>query len=237
MRIAAGGAGRGGPSRMGMLAGVVAPGVIAVEAISGAPVEPLLPEEAAALGVVADGRCREFTAGRSCARQALAALGAPRVPILRGASRQPLWPEGVAGSITHCAGYCGAAVAWRDRFLSLGIDAEPHAPLPAGVIDKVALPAEREWLSARAGSGIAWDRVLFSAKESIYKAWFPVTGRWLGFKDASVRFEPDDGTFEARLAAPAETPDGRRLERFDGRMRIADGLVLTCVSIPALPRS
>jgi 4'-phosphopantetheinyl transferase EntD len=215
-----------------MMAGIVAPGVTTAETLAFEHIDALLPEELTALGAAAEKRTREFAAGRSCARQALAALGVPAVPILRGSRRQPLWPEGVVGSITHCAGYCAAAAARRDRFLSIGLDAEPHAPLPEPIVKRVALPAEREWLHAQGQSPIAWDKVLFSAKESIYKAWFPLTGRWLGFEDASVSFDPDGGTFQARLVTPLEMSDGRRIDRFDGRMYVAFGFVLTFVSIP-----
>ncbi len=57
----------------------------------------LLPEEAAALGMVAEGPRREFTAARSCAHRALAELGVPVTAILVGPSREPLWPVGVVG--------------------------------------------------------------------------------------------------------------------------------------------
>ena len=215
-----------------MLAGIVAPGVMAAETLAFDDVDPLLPEELAALGTAVEKRRHEFAAGRSCARTALAALGVPSAPILRGPRRQPLWPDGVVGSITHCAGYCGAAVARRSRFRSIGIDAEPHVPLSEPIVRRVTLPAEREWLRAHADSPIAWDKVLFCAKESVYKAWFPLAERWLGFEDAHVSFDPDAGTFEARLLTPLDI-GGRRIDRIDGRMRIAGGFVLTFVSIPA----
>src|SRR5258708_8108427 len=56
-------------------------------------------------------RRREFTAGRNCARRALAQLGYPDFALLAGSHGQPLWPPGIAGSITHCDDYCAVAVA------------------------------------------------------------------------------------------------------------------------------
>jgi 4'-phosphopantetheinyl transferase EntD len=133
----------------------------------------LLPEEAAQLGWAVESRKREFTTARSCARRALRKLGLPATPILRGPKREPLWPPGVVGSITHF-GYAAAA-AMQLNVLTVGIDAEIDEELPAGVLDQVLVDEERARL-AGASRGTHWDMLLFSAKESIYKAWFPLSG-------------------------------------------------------------
>ena len=75
---------------------------------------------------------------------------------------------------------------------SVGIDAEPHDVLPNGVLDAISLPVERTEISALPG-GLHWDRILFCAKEATYKAWFPLTRRWLGFEDAHIAFDVDEG--------------------------------------------
>ena len=187
----------------------------------------LYPEEMAALGPAVDSRLREFTTARHCARLALRRLGAPETPILRGDKREPLWPDGVVGSITHCTGYRAAVVARPAEFSAIGIDAEPHDSLPRGVAGKVLDEAERAWLAA-APTGIHWDRLMFCAKESVYKAWFPMTGRWLGFEDATLTVEPNAGTFRADLRIVS-----RGLAAFCGRFLVADGLVLTAIVVPA----
>jgi 4'-phosphopantetheinyl transferase EntD len=191
----------------------------------------LLPEEAGSLGRAAPRRAAEFAAGRTCARRALARLGAGEPPILRGADREPLWPAGVAGSITHCAGYCAAAVARAASVRSLGIDAEPHAELPPGILERIALPEEARWVRARAGDGIHWDRLLFSAKEAVFKTWFPLTRRWLEFDGARIVFSPRAGTFAATLRVAA--PDAE-IGTLRGRFLVADGLVVTAIAVPAL---
>ena len=74
----------------------------------------------------------------------------------------------------------------------VGIDAEPHEPLPPDVAGAIALDEElvgRAELTA-ADSAVCWDRLLFSAKETVYKAWFPLTHRWLGFEQASITIDP-----------------------------------------------
>ena len=193
--------------------------------------DPLLPAEHAALGDVLERRRRDFARGRHCAHRALARLGVPDEPVLTGPDREPRWPRDVVGSITHCESYAAAAVALRADVAALGIDAEPHAPLPDGVLRHVAGDEERAWLHSVDGS-TCWDRVLFSAKESVFKAWFPAAGQWLGFRDAVVAFAPEEGTFRARLLVDGPEVGGRELRSFDGRFAVAGELVLTAVVVP-----
>jgi 4'-phosphopantetheinyl transferase EntD len=169
----------------------------------------LFPEEREHIVRAVAKRRIEFAAVRRCARRALQELGYPPVPIVPGEQREPRWPEGVVGSMTHCAGYCAAAVARSGEVSALGIDAELHAPLPEGVLDLISLESERAMLAElakREQRAVHWDRVLFSAKESVYKAWFPLTRRWLGFEQADIELRPD-GTFEAILLNTETTAD------------------------------
>lgn len=188
----------------------------------------LFPQERALLGRALPNRVREFAAGRACARRALGALGFPETAILRGPNREPQWPEGIVGSITHCTGYRAAAVARDREFLTLGIDAEPHHKLPAGIAERVLDDTERAWLATAPG-GIHWDRVIFSAKESVYKAWFPLARAWLGFDDATVSVAPATATFRAQLKVSPPAALGAAL---CGRFLVQDGLVLTAIAIP-----
>ena len=80
---------------------------------------------------------------------------------------------------------------------------------------------------------MCWDRLLFCAKEAVYKAWFPLTGRWLGFEQAEITVEPEAGTFRADLLVPGAAVDGRALDRFTGRWLARDGLLLAAVVVPA----
>jgi 4'-phosphopantetheinyl transferase EntD len=215
---------------------LVAPPVVAVStrALDAAPLHAL---ERAALGRAAPGRLAEFATGRGCARHALAELGLRTAAIGRGPDREPLWPAGAVGSITHCAGYCAAAAAPAARVAAIGIDAEPDAALPRGVLEMVARPEERAWLSERRGEGPAWDRLLFSAKEATFKAWFPLARRWLGFADARVVFDPPRGRFEVTLLVAGPSVGGRRLERLEGRFHAHDGLLATAIVLAASGQS
>jgi len=205
--------------------------VASAEMFTDPPDATLPPQEAAIVERVSDKRRREFTAGRECARIALGKLGVVPVPILIGERGAPQWPPGIVGSITHCDGYRAAAAAHASDVAAIGMDAEPDDPLPRGVLDVISLPAERARLAALAGEGpaVCWDRLLFSAKESVYKAWFPLTGRWLGFEDADVTITPD-GTFTARLLA--ELTETQPPASFAGRWLASGGLILTAIAVP-----
>lgn len=184
----------------------------------------LFAEEARSLGSAVEARRREFETGRACARQALARLGLPAVAIGGGPRGEPLWPAGIVGSITHCARYRACAVARAHDVRAVGIDAEPHAPLPEGALATIASAGERRAL-ARLDGGACWDRVLFSAKEAVYKACFSLTGESLGFEDAEILIDAHAGTFGARLRA------GAPLGEIGGRWIAQDGIVATAVVV------
>src|SRR4051794_18809035 len=189
------------PAGSGLL-GTLLPATVAVaEAFGDQPDISVFPGEEDLVATASEGRRREFVTGRRCAREAMAQLGLPPVPIRTGPRREPLWPPGGVGAITHCRGFRAAAVARAADLDGLGIDAEPHQELPPGVRDLVVAEGDEAMLRdlAAAAPGTHWDRVLFSAKESVYKAWFPLTGRWLGFEEASLAISPSAGTFTARV--------------------------------------
>jgi 4'-phosphopantetheinyl transferase EntD len=200
----------------------------------GDPNARLLPDEEFLVAKAVDKRKHEVANARTCARRALAVLGRPATPILRGAKGEPLWPAGVVGSMTHTTGYYAAAVAESAKIRSVGIDAETDGALPDGVLAHIAFGPELDRLAAlrRVDPGVWWDRLLFSAKESVYKAWFPLTGRWLGFEDAEIIVDPA-GTFDARILIDGTTVDGSApLTGLAGRWLVRDGLVLTALTVP-----
>jgi 4'-phosphopantetheinyl transferase EntD len=193
----------------------------------------LFPEEEEVVARAVEGRRRAFATARGCARLALAELGLPPAPIPRGEKGAPVWPSGVVGSITHCDGYRASAVARAREVIAVGIDAEPNGDLPRGVLPHVALAHEQAQVGelAAADSTVCWDRLLFSAKESVYKAWFPLARRWLGFEDALIDIDAAGGTFSARLLVPGPLVGGEALAGFEGRWMVRDGLVVTAIAL------
>lgn len=176
-------------------------------------------------------RRQEFTTARACAREALRRLGVPPQEIGTGAKGEPQWPRGVVGSITHCSDYRGAVVAHASQITTIGIDTEPNEGLPDGVLSAISLPEERTWVAklAEVEPDVAWDRLLFCAKEATYKAWFPLARRWLDFEEALVSVDPVAGTFEARLKVVGPDVHGVPLSGFSGRWAVRDALLLTAI--------
>lgn len=182
-------------------------------------------------------RTDEFTTARWCAHSALDGLGAASAPLGRGQHGEPQWPSGVCGSITHSQTYRAAVVAPTSLYLGVGVDAEPNSPLPRGVLNIVADAAERRQLVAAwiREPAVQWDRLLFSAKECVYKIWYPMTRRWLGFEHAELvgldidpRW-PDGsrtGGFRIEIRAGAERPT-MFPDEIRGRWLVRDQLLLT----------
>jgi 4'-phosphopantetheinyl transferase EntD len=209
-------------------------GVVYAELYEDPPNLEPLPDEEPLIARSVEGRRNEFVTVRHCARLALSQLGVAPVPILKGDKGEPRWPEGVVGSLTHTRGYRGAAVARSSVARSVGIDAEPHDVLPDGVLNAISLPAERREIGGLP-EGLHCDRILFCAKEATYKAWFPLTQRWLGFEDAHISFEVDAGSggtaggFVSRILIDPAARQGPPLTELSGRWAVSDGLALTAI--------
>ena len=217
-----------------MLESLFPPGVATAHASGDASADALPDVERQAVQGAIEKRRREFALGRTCARRALERLGVPAVAIPVAASRAPVWPGDVVGAITHCQDFAAAAVGRRSDFAGLGLDAEPALPpLDARLIRLICTPAEAAGLSRHPPfKGTDWARLVFSAKEAVYKAVAPGSGVFLGFHDVEVDFDVERATFRARLVGRPDPrlPDlGRLLGRFD----VKEGRVLTGVTLPA----
>ena len=199
----------------------------------------MYPVEVEQIGRAVESRRIEFAATRACAREAMSRLGVPAGPITRGGRGMPVWPAGVVGTLTHTGGLRAAALAPSGRVRSLGMDVEPHGPLGDGVLEAVALPEEAAWVRAAAGGmpSVHWGKLLFTAKEATYKAWYPLTRRWLGFADAHITLVPDrdddevvGGVLRSRiLVDPHAVDGGPDLVEFHGRWVVRDGYVASAI--------
>ncbi|MDX1495113.1 MAG: 4'-phosphopantetheinyl transferase superfamily protein [Longimicrobiales bacterium] len=210
----------------------------------------VLPEEAETVTRAVERRRVEFARGRSCARAALTAAGGPAVAIPVGEQRQPVFPSGFVGSITHCQGLVAAAVgrassgqgggiggptgegATNAGLAGLGIDAEEARRVTPDILDMVLTEFERRG-SSRAATPLDDDAgcVTFSAKEAVFKAVFPLTGEWLGFK--AVGLEVSGSTFAVAWTADSVgRATSERLGRLEGRWRRVGGLILTACWVP-----
>ena len=189
----------------------------------------LAPGEEAALAGAVPGRAREFTAGRVAARRAMRAIGLGDHPVPAGVDRAPIWPEGVVGSISHCAEHCVAAVASTGAWASVGLDIEPDAPLDEALWESVLRPEEIAWLVGRPTERRGrFARLIFSAKEAAYKCQYPLTRTLLDFDELAITVEP--GAFLATFQRPvAPFAAGAILA---GRWTAAEGALLTAITLP-----
>lgn len=207
------------------------PGVHVLTAeIGDAAIASLTPPEAACVARAVHKRRREFATGRFLARYALDHyFGIRDFDLLRADDRAPVWPSGVAGSVSHTDSRAWVAVVDASQ-ATIGIDGEGRAEMEPALWRMVFLEAEVEYLkdiepSERNRRAL----VLFSAKESLFKAQYPRTGQYLGFKAVCVRLcETGQIDYEFQVSAGAfQVGDVCK-----GRWR-DDGCVLTSAWIPA----
>ena len=180
-------------------------------------------------------RRREFRAGRVAAADALAALcpdlAAATVAI--GIDGEPIWPEGVVGSITHTSGLAAAAVANVSDVLALGLDAQQRIPDAriAAVLDQVCVEDEVDW--ARSAADLT---LVFSAKECLFKCLYPLARQYIDFTDARlVEVSPRARRFRIQLRVDVDNalPSGCSIE---GRFALHDRLTLTGIALPVNSR-
>jgi len=209
------------------------PEVIVIEATEAMWACPPTPAESRFIEKAVPARQKEFQAGRAAARAALRGLGVEGFDLLPGDRRQPIWPPGIVGSITHTAGYCAVAAGRSSQVLTLGIDAEQCEPLSPDLMRLICSAAEERMLRDRTGDSIGiWAKALFSAKESFYKAYFPETRTSLGFHDVAVELRPEQGTFRASLTRD-ELPALFGHRESGGRVAFRDGLICTALAVAA----
>lgn len=142
----------------------------------------LTPEETNGISESIVERRRASGAARIVARQLLGAIGFAPCPIPRSAAGAPIWPVGAVGSMAHDRRVAVAAVAPARRVAALGIDVEPAERLPEDVFDLVVTPGERAML----GRDLVAARLLFAAKEAVYKALYPLDQTFLDHHDIQI---------------------------------------------------
>jgi len=211
------------------------PGCVATAEATGEKADGwLFPEEEAAVRSVVPKRQREFRIGRACARAALQALGFPPSPLPVGPERTPIWPEGVVGSITHTQGFCAAVVGRSDAFAGLGVDAERSGAVRQKLLSHICTERERLWMAGTPPPpGGDWPTIVFSAKESVYKAVNARgrLGRIPAFQDAAIFVPPTEGAFRVDLQSDAWPSCVPRT--LGGRFRLSEQHVVTGVWIRA----
>jgi 4'-phosphopantetheinyl transferase EntD len=191
------------------------------------------PEEEAYVKNTVPKRRQEFAAGRLCARSALSRFGIKDFPLLVGKNREPLWPAGIAGSISHTEGYCGVAVARKNRIETLGLDVELTGKLSRDYWRQICTRQELSRInSLSSDSQQERATLIFSAKECLYKCQYAISGRWLDFCDVEITVHGDIGEFEATFLVNA----GSSFEKgtcLGGKYLFSSGYVSTGMWMPS----
>ena len=137
-------------------------------------------------------RKEHYRSGRICAGEVLSKLGTLGQPVLRDPqTREPLWPEGISGAITHSGKWAAAAAGKISDVSGIGIDLEDlERQVDSRISRHVCIPEEQKWLQECGEDFLEQNlKIIFSAKESIFKAFFPYTRTYLHFHDARILME------------------------------------------------
>ncbi len=160
------------------------------------------PDEIQLLQNATDRRKTEFLQGRNCAHIAIKELKChEHEAIVIGEHREPVWPQNVIGSITHCKGYCAAAVALKNNFIGIGIDAELNTKLEEKLIATTQTQNEiiKNQLLQKKNERICIHKIIFSAKESVFKFLHPLTQSYINFKDIEISVDFKTKSFYVTL--------------------------------------
>ena len=133
-------------------------------------------------------RQAEYLAGRYCAAKTLSALGMTNTDVQSGENRVPHWPQGATGSISHTAGRAVAVAGLENSYTGLGIDCEMliRPDVTERVYGTIAVTSETALLEQLNWSKEWFLTLVFSAKESLYKALHPTVEVFFGFDSAEV---------------------------------------------------
>ena len=183
----------------------------------------LLPDEAASSGSMVAKRLREFTHGRHCARAAMAQLGHEPVAIVKADSRAPVWPPELCGSITHSGAVAAAIVGLSETYAGLGIDIETRDTVSEDIARIVCRPDEL------ADTDTQRIKLLFSAKEAIYKCIYPTVQRYVDFQEMGVTLD-NTGRFLAQPDSEHFAPEA--IAGMEGRYAVGDELIVCVAWLP-----
>lgn len=170
-------------------------------------------------------RRNEFATGRLCARAALARLGVCSQPIPVGAFREPLFPPGIVGSITHDLDTCVCVAALDRQVCAIGIDLTSAAPLDPRLRSIICTTEEIEHFGDATRYRYDPYKLTFSAKEALYKTIYPFVNRFIEFNEVSLEVDPELGTWRPRFVTKTIAEHCR--QRVEGRWIAADGFIFT----------
>lgn len=175
-------------------------------------------------------RQQEYLAGRFCAFEAAKLLDIELGSLPSGPKREPLWPSSLVGSISHTKELAVAWVDLKSQSLSLGVDVENliSEEKYRELAKQVASNEEIQLLDSQESPSLNFT-LLFSAKEALFKALYPLCHHYIDFKE--VEWLGVDGeNWEIRLASSrSEIMTLNRVYR--GQWQKGQGLVMTSIRL------
>lgn len=193
----------------------------------------LFPEEKKYLkNVSSEVRKLTYTLGRGCAHCILEKYGYNNFPILKDISGAPVFPETLTGSISHTNNWAVAAMAKNDIVKGIGIDIEDLSrKVNPGIKRIIATPDEKKTIEdLPKNQQDKCIKIIFSAKESIYKCVYSISGVPLKFQDLSIKFIDKPGMFSWYLSVECKNLQPESFQ-YIGKFVIKDDLVMTSVWI------
>lgn len=152
-------------------------------------------------------RKREFRAGRHSAHKVLGELGHTNFPLKVGNHRQPLWPSEVIGSISHTDGFCACVALPEGKASSIGFDVEPLSQVDRASLPLICTRKELEYVDkTQQGVEIPLCKLIFSAKECVHKAYYPLNEHTLDFLDAEISIDLTTSSFTATIINSEKNP-------------------------------
>ena len=193
--------------------------------------DQLFPEERTYIAGAIRRRREEFGTARVCARRALTALGVQDAALVPYPDRSPRWPKGIVGSLSHCPDLCMAAVTAAPHIYGVGIDIEIDEPLDYKLENMICTEGERNFVNSRSRSERGRiSKLIFCAKEAVYKCQYPLTKTFLDFQDIELDLETSLETFMvARVARHREIAP--LLRSIKGSFLLTDALIFTVATL------
>lgn len=159
-------------------------------------------------------------------------MGYPASPITTGTFREPLWPKGIIGSITHSQTLALVVVANKNKaFSGVGIDIETKNGVSSDFVRDLLTDRELTELRTR---GAGWENdvtLIFSAKEAVFKAVNPITNLMIDFNELEIQVDPHDRSFRAKYGGPNEI--NRIMNRGVGSHGLFEDHFVTFFAVPS----
>ena len=184
------------------------------------------------LSDAAEKRKLEFISGRYCAFMACKNLGFNLDKLERGASREPLWPAGVIGSISHTDGVALAIVGLRTNTRAVGVDIEGLIPEKRfNTIERMVLTEnDKKFLERFTENPMSLSEVytiIFSAKEALFKLLYPECQCYFDFREADIE-SIDHNSGDISITVVSKKVEMKEYQKtYNGQFSLVDNRVIS----------